>query len=47
VCTQGVGAGRVTAAQAAEHVPNAELHARMAGGAAGAATVPKVKPAAA
>ena len=45
---QGVGARRATAAQVAEHVPSAALQARMAGGAATAATtVPKVAPAAA
>ena len=45
---QGVGAKRATVAQAEEHAPNAALQARMAGGAATAATtVPKVAPAAA
>lgn len=43
---QGVGA-RATTAQAAWQVPNAELQATMAAGAAGAATVPNVAPAAA
>ena len=44
---QGVGARRAPLAQAVEHVPNAALQARMAGGAAAAATmVPKVAPAA-
>ena len=43
---QGVGARRATLAQAAEHVPNAALQARMAGGAAAATMVPKVAPAA-
>jgi len=43
----GVGANRATVAHAVEHMPSAELHARMAAGAAGAATVPKVAPAAA
>lgn len=37
----------MAAAHAAEQLPKAVLHARMAGGARGAATVPKVKPAAA
>ena len=44
--TQGVGV-RATTAHAAEHVPSAPLQAMMAGGARGAAKVPKVKPAAA
>ena len=44
---QGVGAKRATVAQAAEQVPNAALHPRIAGGAATAATtVPNVNPAA-
>jgi len=43
----GVGARRVTVAHVAEHVPNAALHPKMAGGARGAAMVPKVTPAAA
>lgn len=43
----GVGASRATVAQAVEHVPKAALHATMAGGARGAAMVPKVTPAAA
>jgi len=47
IILQGVGARRATFAQAAEHVPNAELQARIAGAAAAAATtVPKVAPAA-
>ncbi len=36
-----------TTAHAAEHVPKAPLHATIAGGASGAAIVPKVNPAAA
>jgi hypothetical protein len=43
----GVGASRATVAQAALQVPNAVLHARIAGGAAANAMVPKVNPAAA
>lgn len=43
----GMGASRVTDAQAAEQVPSAELHPRMAAGATGAAMVPNVAPAAA
>lgn len=43
----GVGASSVIDAQAAEQVPSAELHATMAAGAAGAAMVPNVAPAAA
>lgn len=42
---QSVGA-RATAAQVARQVPNAELQAKMTAGAAGAATVPNVAPAA-
>lgn len=42
-----MGAIRAVAAHAAEHVPRAALQASMAGGAAGASTVPKVNPAAA
>ncbi len=37
---------RRSTAQPAEHVPSAELHPKIAAGAAGAATVPNVKPAA-
>lgn len=43
----GVGASSATVAQAAEQVPSAVLHAMMAAGAAGAAMVPNVAPAAA
>lgn len=43
---QGVGANAI-AAQAVEHVPKALLQATMAGGAMGAAMMPKVNPAAA
>jgi hypothetical protein len=38
---QGIGV-RATASQAAEQVPKAELHIKMAGGATGAVTVPTV-----
>ena len=44
---QGIGAIKAVAAQAAEQVPRALLQAIMAGGARGAAMVPKVNPAAA
>ena len=43
----GVGAVRATVAQAAEQIPREELQAVIAAGAARAATVPKVNPAAA
>jgi hypothetical protein len=43
----GVGAQSATVAQAAEQTPRDELQARIAAGAAGAATVPNVNPAAA
>jgi len=42
----GIGAIRAVPAQAAEQVPKAALHPKMAGGARGAATVPNVNPAA-
>lgn len=44
--TQGVGAPKQMLAHVALQLPNAELQAKMAGGAAAAATVPKVSPAA-
>ena len=44
---QGMGAIKAVAAQAAEQVPKAKLHPRIAAGATGAITVPNVKPAAA
>lgn len=43
---QGAGRGRATVAHMVLHFPKAMLQATMAGGAAAAATVPKVKPAA-
>lgn len=43
---QGIGASNAVAAHAAMHVPWAALQARIKGGAAAAATVPKVNPAA-
>ena len=43
----GVGARRATVAQVALHVPRAALQPKIAAGAAGAAMVPKVTPAAA
>lgn len=43
----GVGANKVIDAQAAEQLPRALLHPIIAAGAAGAAIVPKVAPAAA
>jgi hypothetical protein len=43
----GVGAPSATVAHAAEQTPSDELQPRIAAGAAGAATVPKVNPAAA
>ena len=45
--TQGTGAANATTAHTAMHVPWAELHVRIAAGAVGAATVPKIQPAAA
>jgi hypothetical protein len=42
-----VGASSATVAQVALHVPNAALHPTIAAGAAGAAMVPNVAPAAA
>jgi len=42
-----MGAINAVAAHAAEQLPRAELHPKMAAGAAGAATVPNVNPAAA
>jgi len=47
ICIHGVGARRATVAQVALHVPRAALQATIAGGAAGAAMVPKTAPAAA
>lgn len=44
---QGIGASNAVAAHAAMHVPRPALQAMIIGGAAGAATVPKVNPAAA
>ncbi|TFK18911.1 hypothetical protein FA15DRAFT_760378 [Coprinopsis marcescibilis] len=44
---QGVGANKATVAQVAEHTPKAQLQAMIAAGAAIAATVPNVQPAAA
>lgn len=44
---QGIGASNAVAAHAAIHVPRPALQATIIGGAAGAATVPKVNPAAA
>lgn len=47
LAAQGIGAKRATLAHTAVHVPRAALHATIAGGARGAAIVPKVTPAAA